>query len=170
MILPKPINTTRCEFRNINGISIDKQGMHFRDVFEQECDISADSFGLSETKLNQQNDTVSCLYHQTAHQAFGMHHRGVLGGSDINYDSPFRFGGTLSMAVDDTCGQVLNTISDSWGRWTALELQTKGGHIFFVYDGIPSVRCIYQHPGIHSISSTGGFGSSCPRAYRKPPI
>jgi hypothetical protein len=42
LILPKPTNTTRCEFRNINGISIGKQGLQFRDVFEQERDISAD--------------------------------------------------------------------------------------------------------------------------------
>jgi hypothetical protein len=133
LILPKPINTTWCEFRNINGISIGKQGLQFRDVFEQERDISADIFSLSETKLNQQNSTVSRLYHQTAQQAFGMHHRGVLGGSDINYSSPFRFGGTLTMAVDNTRGRVLDTISDSWGRWTALELQARGGRkILFI--------------------------------------
>jgi hypothetical protein len=30
LLLPKPANTTRCEFRNINGISIDKQGLQFR--------------------------------------------------------------------------------------------------------------------------------------------
>jgi hypothetical protein len=133
LILPKPTNTTRCEFRNINGISIDKQGLQFRDVFEQERDISADIFGLSETKLNQQHSTVSRLYHQTAQQAFGMHHRGVLGGSDINYSSPFRFGGTLTMAVDGTRGRVLATLSHSWGRWTALELQARGGRkILFI--------------------------------------
>jgi exonuclease III len=126
LLLLKPVNTTRCEFRNINGISIGKQGLQFRDVFEQECDISADLFGLSETKLNQQNSTVSCLYHQTAQPAFGMHHCGVFGSSDIHYASPFRFGGTLTMAVDDTRGRVLDIISDSWGRWTALELRAKG--------------------------------------------
>jgi hypothetical protein len=31
------------------------------------------------------------------------------------------------MAVDDTRGRVQATISDLWGRWTALELQARGG-------------------------------------------
>ena len=30
------------------------------------------------------------------------------------------------MAVDDTRGRVLDTFSDPWGRWTALELQARG--------------------------------------------
>ena len=86
-----------------------------RDVFEQERDISADLFGLTETKLNQQNSSVSRLYHKAAKEAFGMHQIGVLGGSTIPYASTVKYGGTLTMAVDDTRGRVLETISDSWG-------------------------------------------------------
>jgi hypothetical protein len=97
-----------------------------RDVFEQERDISADLFGLTETKLNQQNSSVSRLYHKAAKEAFGMHQIGVLGGSTIPYASTVKYRGTLTMAVDDTRGRVLDTISDSWGRWTALKLQARG--------------------------------------------
>jgi exonuclease III len=96
-----------------------------RDVFEQECDISADLFGLTETKLNQQNSSVSRLYHKAAKEAFGMHQIGFLGGSTIAYALTAKYGGTLTMAVDNTRGHVPNTISDSWGRWTKLELQAR---------------------------------------------
>jgi hypothetical protein len=126
LVLPKPANTTRCEFRNVNGISYDQKGNQFRDVFEQERDIDADIFGLSETKLNQQNPTVSKLFHQSARKTFGMNHIGTLGGSEIPYSSTIRYGGTLTMAVNDLRGRVLNKVSDPWGRWTYLELQAKG--------------------------------------------
>jgi exonuclease III len=126
LILPKPSAITRCEFRNVNGLQLDKKGYQLRDVFEQERDIEADLFGITETKLNQQNSTVTKAYHQAAKQTYGMHHAGVLGGSDIHYDNTIRYGGTLTMAVQDIRGRVLNKISDPWGRWTALELQARG--------------------------------------------
>jgi hypothetical protein len=55
-----------------------------------------------------------------------MHHTGILGGRTLAYDSKVRYGGTMTMAVNDTRGRVLNNISDSWGRWTALALQARG--------------------------------------------
>jgi hypothetical protein len=95
-------------------------------VFEQERDIEADLFGLTETKLNQQNLTVTKAYYQATKQTYGMHHAGMLGSSDIPYDNTIRYGGTLTMAAQDIRGCVLKKISDPWGRWTVLELQARG--------------------------------------------
>jgi hypothetical protein len=108
LILPKPPAITRCEFRNVNGLHLDKKGYQLRDVFEQERDIEVDLCGITETKLNQQHSTVTKAYHQAAKQTYGMHHAGMLDGSGIHYDNTIRYGGTLTMAVQqDIRGRVL---------------------------------------------------------------
>jgi hypothetical protein len=112
LVLPKPSNTTRCEFRNVNGLHLDKQGHQLRAIFEQERDIEADLFGISETKLNQQNARVTRSLHAAARQAYCMHYAGMLGGSDIHYNTTVRYGGTLTMAIHDIRGRVLNKIQD----------------------------------------------------------
>jgi hypothetical protein len=81
---------------------------------------------MSETKLNQQNSRFTKAYHDAARQAYGMHYAGVLGGSEIPYDTTVRYGGTLTMAIHDIRGRVLKQFHDPWGRWTALELQARG--------------------------------------------
>jgi hypothetical protein len=50
LALPKPPNIIRCEFRNVDGIHLDRKGYEFRDTFEQEQSISVDIFGITETK------------------------------------------------------------------------------------------------------------------------
>jgi hypothetical protein len=116
LILPKPPDITRCEFRNVDGIHLDRKGYEFRDTFEQEQSIGADLFGITETKANQEHYLVKQAYHQTGRQTCGMHHTGILGGSTLAYDSKVRYGGTLTMTVNDTRGRVVNKISNPWGR------------------------------------------------------
>jgi hypothetical protein len=169
LLLPKPPHITRCEFRNVNRLHLDKKGYQLRDVLEQERDLDTDLFGITETKLNQQHSTVTKAYHHAAKQTFGMHPAGMLGGSAIHYDKTVRYGGIERMAVHDIRAPILKQVSDPWGGWTALELQARGqGRVLYItsYQGCAqptnSEGSTTFHQQVDRISNlTGIFSMIC---------
>jgi hypothetical protein len=82
LVTPKPANTTRLFFQNVNGLQLDQKGGKLREISVQMNEMEVDYVGVSEPNINTRSSTVRELCHQTLKDTTDRY-KMVLGSSAI---------------------------------------------------------------------------------------
>ena len=127
MSLPKPSNTTRLYFHNVNGISISQPGTwdtmcsHIRDM---EVDVAM----LAEHKLDTQQPKVLSRLYSDSRKIFGADTFAINATStSIRAQTPHKPGGVMTLLTGDIKGRVLENGHDPHGRWVYTKLRRATG-------------------------------------------
>jgi hypothetical protein len=125
MCIPKPDNTTRLHFQNINGASLGKGGT-WELVAEEWKNMEVDIGLVCEHKLDTTYKGVISSLREGAERHLGKGTVRLLAGSTpTEHQRQYKPGGTLIAAIGPTSGRVMKYHTDIAGRWTSITLRRK---------------------------------------------
>ena len=139
---PKPDNTTRILFGNLQASRMDAPWSKFQSSLRDLVALNSDLVGLSEINVDTQRPAV--LQRLRSDLGKQVEHAHMVAGSSPVASSGIRKpGGTMSMALGNIVGRVSSTFVDPLGRWTAHHLKGKANRIITivsVYRACPNTR------------------------------
>ena len=127
LALPKPVNTTRVYFQNINGISLTTPGTW--DITCQDLrDMQVDLALFVEHKLDSTQARVIKRLHDDTQKVFSPGTYSLTATSTpIQAQSMYKPGGALALTQGGLKGRLLASGSDYLGRWIYLTLRRNIG-------------------------------------------
>ena len=116
---------TRFFFQNPDGVSVGIGG-NIETTLQHAKDMQCDHLVLPETKLDVARKRIKSRVHEHCRNVYGAgRHRAVTAASDLEYifNKP---GGVLGVTIGRLAGRVLDTGSDSMGRWVYTKFSASG--------------------------------------------
>jgi hypothetical protein len=114
-------NTTRLYFINMNGITLEKHSVKFRDICEELRAADVHLFAAAEHNLDTNKFLIRQKLQDIARKSF-EHFALQTATSSIPADKFYKPGGTLILAQGDVVGRIKEKGSDSLGRWSWIKL------------------------------------------------
>ena len=109
--------TSRFLFGNKNGLQLLDGGVKFSQFCEEAKRVHADHIGLAEPNIDDTWWETNDIIHRTAKRTF--HHVCVdTATSPIQTESRYKPGGTMSMALGNIVGRIIERGGDYLGRWS----------------------------------------------------
>lgn len=137
--LIKDPSWTRLYFQNPDGLTVGNGG-DIESIFEHAIDMQCDHLVLPETKLDTHQRWVKSKVHNHCRRIFGLgSYRATMAASTLKYSTTRKPGGVMGITVGHLAGRVLETGSDSMGRWVHTKFSASGEHNITVIG-------IYQPP------------------------
>ena len=127
----KQSGTIRLFFQNLNGIKYDQlggeMGWYGHYMAENEIDI----LGIAEHNVDNCSPSVVLATRQALHRIernFSL----TIGGTTTKMETPYKPGGTLTVARGNIRGRIMERGSDKLGRWTYVRIRGKQGKSLWV--------------------------------------
>jgi exonuclease III len=122
--IPKPPDTLRLYFCNINGIRLSARGGDFTEFLSQVTETDADILGVAEHNLDTSKQHIK--FAMQAHvKTIYSHSKLVMSSSSIPSVHDFKPGGTFTIAQGNIVSRIVNSGTDALGRWSYIELAGK---------------------------------------------
>jgi hypothetical protein len=110
-------STSRLLFGNNNGLQLSDGGEKFSLLCEEANRVHVDHLGLAEPNIDDTWWETNDIIHRTAKRTF--HHVCVdTSTSPIRTESRYKPGGTMSMALGNLVGRIIEKGGDYLGRWS----------------------------------------------------
>ena len=124
MAMPKPANTTRIHFQNLNGVSIHKGGT-WEQCCEQWQEMEVDIALACEHKVDTTHKPNLSTLHQQATRIMGRSTFTLEAASTPTQGRRFdsKSGGTLALVIGPTKGWILSTYKDPAGQWVSISFK-----------------------------------------------
>jgi hypothetical protein len=113
-------NSIRIYFQNANGFCRGCNGLIILDFFCEMKSIRADIIGINEPNLNLRHPYIRQLFVQHQRQVW-EHSKSAFSSSNINTGIQ-KPGGTILGITGKLTSQVINTTTDTMGRWISITL------------------------------------------------
>ena len=124
MQVPKAPHLTRVLFQNPDGLSL---GHELEQVLEHIRDMECDHAVLPETKLDTHKGWVKAKVHHHCRRVFGTgEYRLTTAASPLEYHTPLKPGGLMSVTSGHLTGRVIETGADEFGRWLYTKFSCSG--------------------------------------------
>ena len=130
-IVPKPPNTTRLYYSNINGISSFNQHEHFHQVLDNMTNIQADIISFAEHNLAVDQSQTRYNLISTIRKHL-PNSRTITCSSEIKFPTAYKPGGCLQIITSTIQSRITFQGSDRFGRWTYTGFATKAKSIIVV--------------------------------------
>jgi hypothetical protein len=122
---------TRFLFGNKNGLQLSDGGDKFSLFCEEAKRVSADHIGLAEPNIDDTWWETNDIIHRTVKRTF--HHACVdTATSPIQTESRYKPGGTMSMALGNIVGRIIERGGDRLGRWSFIRYAGTGHRTIMV--------------------------------------
>ena len=140
-------------FININGINLEKQAVHFRDLCTKIKKAGIHLLALAEHNLDTNKFAIRQLLQQTAQKGF-PHHVMQTSTSTIPADKFYKPGGTMLLAQGDVVGRIKERGSDLDGSMVVAQVNRSKQTPYNSHISISSMHKAHKRNGNYSLPPT----------------